>query len=141
MKSAPTIAFDYRPSRWIAVAAIAVFVVALAAPWLANLPLVVQVGVSLVVAVHGVVALRRFLAAPFGRVACRASGWTLVDGLQIEHAATLRSHMAIGAWIVLDFRLDRRRRFRAVIGPDNLDSDTRRRLILLLSRAEIAHAG
>jgi hypothetical protein len=28
-----------------------------------------------------------------------------------------------------------------VIGPDNLDADTRRRLILLLSRAEIAHAG
>lgn len=141
MKSAPTIAFDYRLSRWVAIAAIVILIAALIALWLTNLPLVVQVGVSLVVAANGVVALRRYLAAPFGRIACRASGWTLVDALQVEHAATLASHMAVGAWIVLTFRLDRRRRFRAVIGPDNLDTDTRRRLILLLSRAEIAHAG
>ena len=141
MKSAPTIAFDYRPSRWVAIAATAIIIAAFIALWLANLPLIVQAGASLAIAANGVVSLRRFLAGPFCRIACRASGWTLVDGMQVEHAATLASHVTVGAWIVLTFRLDRRRRFRAVIGPDNLDADTRRRLTLLLSRAEIARAG
>jgi hypothetical protein len=100
MKSAATIAFDYRPSRWVAIAAIAIVVAAFVAPWLANLPLLVQAGASLAIAAYGAVSLRRFLAAPFGRIACRASGWTLVDAMQVEHAATLATHVAVGAWIV-----------------------------------------
>ena len=55
--------------------------------------------------------------------------------------ANLVAHVRLGSWVVLDFRGTGRRRFRAVLGPDNIDADTRRRLILLLSRAEVAQAG
>jgi hypothetical protein len=42
---------------------------------------------------------------------------------------------------MLDFRSDARRRFRALVGPGNADAETRRRLILLLSRAEVVQTG
>jgi len=141
MKSAPTIAFDYRPSRWIAAAAGAVCIAATAAPWLAGVPVGWRIAASVSILVAGCVSVRRFLAIPFRRIACRASGWTLVDRGDADRAAILASHVHLGSWLVLDFKLDRGGRFRAVLGPDNLDAETRRRLILLLSRAEIAHAG
>ncbi len=80
-------------------------------------------------------------ASPFRRIALRASGWTLVDAAGVEHTANLVAHVRLGTWLVLDFRSANRHRFRAVLGPDNIDADTRRRLILLLSRAEVAQAG
>jgi toxin CptA len=140
MKSAPTIAFDYAPSRWIALATVLVCAGAVLAPWLSTLPLAACAGVSLAAAGFGAFALRRQWRTPFRRIACRASGWTLVDLADTEHEAILESHAHLGALMVLAFRHGPRARFRAVFGPDNLDAETRRRLILLLARAEIAHA-
>ena len=86
---------------------------------------------------YGIVALRRFARARFVRIAYRASGWVLVDDTGTERAADLAAHARYGHWIALDFRLDRKRRFRALVGPGNADLETRRRLIVLLSRAEV----
>jgi hypothetical protein len=141
MKSASAIAFDYRPSRWLALAAAAIVCAAIAAPWFSALPFAIRIALSVVVCALGAVSLLRFLHTPFRRIAYRASGWTLLDTSDREHTALLRSYARLGAWISLDFQLDRSRRFRAVLGPDNLDAETRRRLVLLLARAEVAHAG
>jgi hypothetical protein len=141
MKSAPTIAFDYRPSRGIAIVASVVLIAAAAAPWFSGLPWSVQVVLSLTALVVGIAALKRFTRAAFRRIAYQASGWKLVDVDAAEHAVDLMAHTRLGSWLVLDFRHARRRRFRAVLGPDNVDAETRRRLILLLARAEVAQAG
>jgi hypothetical protein len=141
MRSAPSIAFDYRPAPAIVALAGAMVVAAASAPWLSAAPLVARAVVSVAAAAYGIVALRRFVRSAFARIAFRASGWVLVDGAGIEHAATLASFARYGAWIALDFRLDRGGRFRALVGPGNSDAEARRRLILLLSRAEVVQPG
>lgn len=141
MKSAPTIAFDYRPSRGITIVASIVLIAAVAAPWLSGLPSSAGIALSLAALVVGIAALKRFTHAAYRRIAYQASGWKLVDVDEAEHAVDLRAHTRLGSWLVLDFRNAGRRRFRAVLGPDNVDAETRRRLILLLARAEVAQAG
>lgn len=141
MKSAPTIAFDYRPSRGIAVVASVVVIAAMAAPWFSGLPWSARIALSLAAFVVGAVALKRFTHTAFRRIAYQTSGWKLVDVDEAEHAVDLMVHMRLGRWLVLDFRNARRGRFRAVLGPDNVDAETRRRLTLLLARGEVAQAG
>jgi hypothetical protein len=68
----------------------------------------------------------------------RESGWTLVDAAGVEHPAALAAHARLGGWLSLDFRTRHRRRWRLLIGPDNAPAETRRRLTVLLLRAEIA---
>lgn len=141
MKSAPGIAFDYTPSRWIAAAASVVVSAAVASPWLSGVSWRLGAVLSLTAFVGGVAALRRFSTADVRRIAYQASGWKLIDTSATEHSAELLSHTRLGKWLVLDFRNASRRRFRALLGPDNADTETRRRLILLLARAEVAQAG
>ncbi len=141
MRSAPSIAFDYRPAPAIVVLAGAIVVAACAAPWLSAAPVMAKAVVSVAAAAYGIVALRRFVHPAFARIAFRASGWVLVDGIGVEHATALASFARYGAWIALDYRLDRGGRFRVLIGPGNSDAETRRRLILLLSRAEVVQPG
>jgi hypothetical protein len=141
MKSAPSIAFDFRPPLAIAALVTALVAAAALAPWLSALPLFAKIALSLMALAYGVVAIRRFLRRRFVRIAYRASGWVLVDANGAEHAALLASHARYGAWLALGFHLDGRASFRALIGPGNSDAETRRRLILLLSRAEVVQAG
>ena len=142
MKSVPGIAFDYRPSRQLGGVGLAVAALALAAPWLSGLPWPASVLLSSAVLALALRSLARFTRPAFRRIAWRASGWTLVDAGGNEQPAELRRHARFGAWLVLlDFRAGAQARFQAVIAPDNLDADTRRRLILLLCRAEVMADG
>jgi hypothetical protein len=140
MKSAPTIVFDYRPSRMIGAAATLVSACAVLAPWASALPGVLRAALSLGALGWAATVLHGYRNSSFKRIALRASGWALVDAANEEHAAILESHARVGMLIAMGFRHGPRARFRVVLGPDNLDADTRRRLILLLSRAEIVHA-
>jgi hypothetical protein len=88
--------------------------------------------------VIGTAALTGFVRPEVRRVAYRAAGWKLVDASAVESAAELVAHVRLGPWLALDFRNVKHRRFRALLGPDNIDAETRRRLTLLLSRAEVA---
>lgn len=141
MKSAPSIAFDYRPSAGVAAATLAVALLAALAPWSSGAPFALRIALSLAAVVGAAFALRRHRNPPFRRVVHRASGWHLVDREGCEHAATLRAHRSLGALLVLDWRYATRTHFRVLIAPDNLDADTRRRLVLLLARGEPADAG
>jgi hypothetical protein len=135
MKSAPTIAFDHHPSRRIAGIALAVALAAALAPWLTDLALPARGLLSLLALAFAAFALRRYLQPAFRRIAHGAAGWVLVDEAGREHTATLHGHARLGALLTLDLR-HARGRFRVVLAPDNLDADTRRRLVLLLARAE-----
>lgn len=140
MKSAPAIAFDLRPSRWIGTVALAIVMLATVAPWLTKLPASGSALLSLVVLAYGAWALRRHWHPRFRRLAWRESGWTLVGHDGRESAAVLESHAHLGGLLALGFRHGPRARFRFLLTPDNLDADTRRRLILLLARAEVLQA-
>lgn len=137
MKSAPTIAFEVRPSRWIAAAIALMSLAAAASPWMSALPAMGALALSMLAFALGGAALREFLRPLFVRIAFRDSGWTLVDRAGGEREAVLESHGRLGSWVSLGFRAGAASHFRALVGPDNLDAPTRRRLILLLSRAEI----
>lgn len=141
MRSVPSIAFDYRPAPEIVAIAVLVVVAAAWAPWFSAASVAVQAAVSVAAGAYGIVALRRFARIRFARIAYRASGWVLVDAGGAEHAARLASHRRYGAWIALDFRPDGRAAFRALVGPGNADVETRRRLTVLLSRAEVLQTG
>ncbi|MDR2012762.1 MAG: hypothetical protein LBQ20_06955 [Rhodanobacter sp.] len=138
MTSAPTLAFDLRPSYRVAGAAVPIVVTATLAPWLSDVHPALRVGLSLLVLAVGLRGLWRFLHGPFGRVAHSPSGWLLIDATGRDYPAVLESHAHLGALICLSFRYAPRARWRAVLAPDNLDADTHRRLVLLLARAEIA---
>jgi len=141
MKSAPSIAFDFRPSRVIAAAVVAVSLAAALAPWQCRLPTIAEIALSIAVCVVALTSLRNFRNGPVRKIAYRAAGWTMVDAGEIERPVELSAHLRIGSWIALTLRDADRRVFRAWLGPDNLDPDTRRRLIVLLSRAEVAQTG
>ncbi len=138
MRSAPAVAFDYRPSR----RALALFhgfaVAACAAPWFSALPVAVQMTVSCSAAVIAIVESKAFRKPEFRRVAHTASGWRLVDEAGTEHAVDLVSHRRAAGCLALLFRDNARRRFPVVLTCDNIDSDTRRALIVLLARADLS---
>jgi hypothetical protein len=140
MRSAPAIAFDYRPSRALAATVACVAVAAAVAPWLGAVPITLRAFATLSVSIVAAVEIRRLLSARYRRISHGAPGWRLFDASGESRVAELVSHHRVGAWLALDFRVDADRRFSIVLGPDNLDADTRRRLVLMLARAEVAHA-
>lgn len=113
---------------------------ALLAPRLSGWPFWTRAAVSLVAAGFGASALFRHWRPPFRRIAYEAAGWMLIGMDGQEHAVLLASHVHLGALLAMDFQHGSRAHFRAVFAPDNLDPDTRRRLILMLARAEVAQA-
>lgn len=137
MKSVPTIAFDYRPSRIVAAAACAVALLALAAPLLSGVAPALRLGLALLALAAGVVALARFLRPRLRRISHGAAGWQLVDDA-VAHEATLVSHARLGAFIALSWRIPGGGRRHAVLAPDNVDAQTWRRIALLLARADAA---
>jgi len=84
MRSAPSIAFDYRPAPAIVAFAGAIVVAAASAPWFSAASFGVRAAVSITAAAYGIVALRSFVRIRFARIAYRAAGWVLVDRTYFE---------------------------------------------------------
>ncbi|MBN8480830.1 MAG: hypothetical protein J0L88_04475 [Xanthomonadales bacterium] len=138
MRSAPAIAFDYRPSRRLAVAAGLLAALAVLCVLLSGLPIGLRALLVVAVPLHALVTLRRFLAPPWVRIAHDAGGWRLVDRAGEAMATTLAGHVRLGPLLVLDFATPERPRFHCVLTPDVSDADTRRRLHLVLARGSDA---
>lgn len=138
MKSAPTIAFEYRPSRRVLCVLVLVAVLAGTAPWLSALPWMACLAATLAICAVALQAGHGFMHPPIARIAHRGDGWVLIDAQGNEQGAQLRGHRHLGTLITLDWRCAGGARMRAVLAGDNLDADTRRRLIVLLRR--VAHA-
>jgi toxin CptA len=138
MKSATAIAFDHRPSRWVIVAVGAMLALALAAVALSGIASWLKLSAAIVAIAYGAFELRRFVASPLCRLAWHEAGhWRIVLRGGTEHTAELRHALVRGAWIVLVLQCGAAR-LPVVLGPDNCDADTRRRLRVRLARTQAA---
>jgi len=137
MKSAPEIAFDYRPSRRLAGAAGAVGLLAVFAVVVAGMPAWLKLIAVPAVLVAATLALQKFLACWVTHVAHGAGGWRLRDREGVEVPATLRAQSRLGRLLVLEFSAPPRS-VRCVITLDVIDADTWRRLRLVLASTPIA---
>jgi hypothetical protein len=133
MKSALAIAFDYRPSRWIAAGALLIGALAALSALICDLPLGVRLLLAVAVLAYALHVVRRFLHDPIRRIACVEGGWLLARDDGEEEAVSLRSSVRRGVLLVLEFIDDGGGLRRVVLTPDNLEADLRRRLILLLA--------
>ncbi len=137
MRSAPAIAFDYRPSRWLLAATLVIAVLALVALACSGVPVAVKMALGIFVCAQAGFRLGRFLRPPLRRVAWQPGGhWRVIDADGSEHVAELIAGTVRGAWIMLDLRRTDGRRSAFVLAPDSIDADTRRRLRVCLSREQ-----
>jgi toxin CptA len=135
MKSAAAIAFDYRPSRWLLAVVIVVAALALLAIALSGISAWAKTGLCVVAGAWAGIALGRFWSPQIRRAAWQAGGhWRVTDHDGNEHIAELQQAVARGAWIVLNLRRGGKKRVALILGPDNCDADTRRRLRVRLAR-------
>ena len=135
MKSAPAIVFDFTPSRWIAAAIGVVALAGLVALTFSGVPLWAGILVGAVAGFYAGYELRRFLRNPVRRAAWYEAGhWRLAKADGTEHLAELQQGIVRGPWIVLRLRGSDGARIALILGPDNSDADTRRRLRVRLAR-------
>ncbi len=134
MKSAPAIAFDYRPSRRVAIAVAGVAALAILAVFLSGLGLGMRLVLVLAALPLTMLALRAHLRPRTRRVAHGAGGWLLVDRRGNERSARLAAHVQRGNLLLLEFLAEEQSgRQRILLTTDNSDADLRRRLILVLA--------
>lgn len=134
MRSAPTISFEYRPSRRLLAALLAVTVLAVAAVLLSGLPGWLRLALLTLLLAGGAIEVRRFQRSAWLRAGWQGSGeWRLLGADGTEHRAELASARVLGRWIVLRLRRERGCAAALVLGPDNAGGDLRRRLRMRLS--------
>jgi toxin CptA len=137
MKSAPAIAFDYAPSRWLLAALIAVTGLALLAIALSGIPRWSKGVLAAAACAYAGRAYAGLRKAPVRRCAWYESGhWRVRDASGQEFEASLRQASVRGACIVLRLHSALGRSSSLVLLPDNCDADTRRRLRVRLARAD-----
>ena len=135
MKSAPAIAFDYRPSRRVAAGIATMALLAVVAGAFSGIGLWMRLAVGFASCGYAALVLRRFIASPARRVAWHEAGhWRMLDADGQEHVAELRHAVVRGAWIVLSLRLTDGRSIALVLAPDNCAADIQRRLRVRLAR-------
>ena len=143
MKTAPAVAFDYRPSRVLAAATFAVSLLAMWAVAISGVPQWLRLALALLVAVSGAASLARLLRPRIRSLLWRADGTVELVLRNRTHEKAgdvlgeLRGARVMGPLIVLVLRWPPRRRAAMWLLPDNLDSDTRRRLRMRLGSGDM----
>ena len=136
MKSAPAIAFDYVPSRWLAAAIVAAALLALVSVVLTGVSTWLKLATGCAVVAYAAHSLRRHLGASIRRVAWHEAGhWKIAHADGQERVAELQHAVARGGWLVLTLRAGNGDRVPLILGSDNSDADVRRRLRVRLARA------
>jgi len=136
MPSATAIAFDYRPSRRLQAAVVAVALLAGISLALSALSLALAVALAVAVALYAATALWRLRRHDGWRVAWHDAGhWSLARNAVATQTAELRDASVRGDWIVLRLRLGDGRTLPLVLASDNSDADLRRRLRVRLAGA------
>jgi toxin CptA len=145
MPSAPAIGFEYRPSRHLRRALLAVAGLAVLAVWLCALPASAKVAVSGMVLVVVAHAARRVARTPVTAAGCSEDGqWTLHMSADTDVIATLSSFRVLGGFVLLRLRTTDQDVHTLLLGPDNADADIRRRLrmrLAMLRAREVPAAG
>ena len=134
MKSAAAIAFDYRFSRWLVLAVLAVALLAMLSLRLSALTSGLQLLIAVSAAAHAAWCVRLLMKTPRRLAWHEAGHWRVADADGTEHVAELDHAVARAGWIVLRLRRSDGLRFHIVLGPDNCGADVRRRLRVRLAR-------
>jgi len=133
MPSAPAIGFEYRPSRHLRRALMAVAGLAVLAVWLCALPASAKVAASVIVLFAVAHAALRVARTPVTAAGCSEDGqWTLRMSSHTDVIATLSSYRVLGGFVLLRLRTARGMQ-TLLLGPDNADADIRRRLRMRLA--------
>ncbi len=134
MKSAPAIAFDYAPSRWLAAALLATALLAVMAIAICGVALWLKVLLIVAACAYAAWSLRDFLGMPFDRVTWHAAGhWRVRDRAGNERAAELAHATVRGRLIVLILRVDPKQRIALPLFTDNCDAEAHRQLRIRLA--------
>lgn len=141
MTSAPAIGFEYRPSRAFQRVLCAVAALSLLAVLLSALAAWLQALVMLAVVLASWSALHRIthsavVAAGWGD----GDRWTVHLASHEDVAATLASHRALGAFVLLRLKTVENHEHTLLLAPDNSDVDIRRRLRMRLATLQIEPA-
>ena len=137
MKSAPLVAFDYCPSRYLNAAIVAASLLAMVAIATCGMTVAAKALLGLFAIAYVFIALRRFHRSAPTRVAWYAAGhWRLIDRAGEDKVAELVRSVVRGNWIVLNLRHSDKSRVDLILGPDNSDTETRRLLRVRLSRGD-----
>ena len=138
MKSAPAIAFEYRPSRWLLASLLCIALLATVAIAASALAWSVKLILAAAVCAYAIHSARRHLHPAVRRCAWYENGhWRVRDPTGEDHAATLLRASVRGVLIVLVLRSALQRSTSLILLPDNCDADTRRRLRVRLSRGTL----
>ena len=97
-----------------------------ALPWW--LALLAGVAVSVLAAF----AIERYRKPRYVAVSHDQTGWQLRDRVGDWSTASLRHHAQLGSWVILDFTTATGR-WSSLLTSDSIDSDSRRRLLLVLA--------
>ena len=136
MKSAPAIAFDYRPCRGIAIAISVVTLLAMIAILASGLAAALKLSGAMAVLGYGIWAFKRHWWPVTARIARGEGGWLLVDREGVQSPVALVEHVQRGFLFVLGFRRFSGAVQRFVLTPDNCDMDLRRRLLLVVAASK-----
>lgn len=135
MKSAPAIAFDYRPSRWLVAVMCVIALLALAAIALCGLNVWYKIALALVTIAYAALTLQRFVSPQFTHVTWHAAGhWRVRDAADREQIAELQRSTVLGGLIVLALRIGPKSSIALPLLPDNCDAETHRHLRVRLAR-------
>ena len=136
MKSAPAIAFDYAPSRWLAAAIMAIALLALVAVAFTGIGMWTKLALGCAVVAYAARAVWEHAHGSVRRVAWHQAGhWRIAHADGEERVAELRHAVVRGAWLVLTLCATDGKRVALILGPDNSEADVRRRLRVRLARA------
>ena len=139
MRSAPTIAFEYHPSRTLAAMIVVLIALALAAIAISGMPWPWLAASMVACLAYGVAALWRQARPRIRALAWQGDGdvsLTLAErGAMETGRGSLADARVLGPLIMLSLRWPKGRAALWLL-PDNLDADTRRRL-----RARLAMGG
>lgn len=137
MRQAPAIGFECRISPILVAMMVAAAVLAIAAVWISGAPFWLRSGLSALVAGSGGTSLARLLRPRVRSVLWRVDGGvdlvvTDASGGHREVQGALQYARVMGPLIALTLRWPPRERATIWLLPDNLDSETGRRLRMRL---------
>lgn len=136
MKSAPVIAFEYRPSRWLAMTVVVLTVLALIALAVCGMPLWMKLPIAVCALTYAAICLTRFWRVSPIEVTWYSAGHWGISGMHDDETVAELDHAIVQAgWIVLTLRRTNGERLRLPLSPDVCDRDTRRRLQVRLARS------
>ena len=135
MRSVPAIAFDYRPSRTLAVVLGAGAILAIIATLASALDPWIKLPLAVVALAYSLWTLALFLRPAIDHVKWHAAGhWRVRAGDARERGGEFVSARTLGSVLVLVLRIGPRRTIALPLLPDNCDGETRRRLRVRLAR-------